>query len=98
MGDADESYDFSETDRFVKKFQEGFEFVMGCRMPHGGGKFCRGQCRFHTAGLGIPSFREWRSICSQRLFTMFIAVCVGSHGNYIIDWTFSAKEWNSPRR
>ena len=22
MGDADESYDFSETDRFVKKFQE----------------------------------------------------------------------------
>ena len=31
MGDADESYDFSETDRFVKKFQEGFELVR--RLP-----------------------------------------------------------------
>src|SRR6516162_318678 len=29
MGDADDSYDFSEADRFVKKFQEGFEIVMG---------------------------------------------------------------------
>src|SRR5262245_46397846 len=25
MGDADESYDFSEIDRFVKKFREGYE-------------------------------------------------------------------------
>src|SRR5213595_1647459 len=25
MGDADDSYDFSEADRFVKHFQEGFE-------------------------------------------------------------------------
>src|SRR5882762_7332699 len=29
MGDADESYDFSESDRFVKKFQQGFELVAG---------------------------------------------------------------------
>src|SRR5439155_7031487 len=35
---ADESYDFSETDRFVKKFQEGFELVVGCRLSSGGGK------------------------------------------------------------
>ena len=33
MGDADDSYDFSEADRFVKKFREGFELVMGCRLP-----------------------------------------------------------------
>ena len=38
MGDADESYDFSEADRFVKKFQEGFELIAGCRLPNGGGK------------------------------------------------------------
>src|SRR5208283_4967167 len=37
MGDADDSYDFSEADRFVKKFQEGFDLVMGCRLPSGGG-------------------------------------------------------------
>ena len=33
MGDADDSYDFSEADRFVKKFQEGYDLVMGCRLP-----------------------------------------------------------------
>jgi glycosyltransferase involved in cell wall biosynthesis len=36
MGDADESYDFSETDCFVRKFHEGFELVIGCRLPKGG--------------------------------------------------------------
>src|SRR5256885_13726529 len=35
MGDADDSYDFAEADRFVKKFQEGCELVMGCRLPVG---------------------------------------------------------------
>jgi hypothetical protein len=29
VGDADESYDFSESDRFVKKFQQGFELAAG---------------------------------------------------------------------
>src|SRR5206468_8145898 len=38
MGDADESYDFSETDRFVKKLQAGYELVAGRRLPRGGGK------------------------------------------------------------
>ncbi len=38
MGDADQSYDFSEADRFVEKFREGSELVMGCRLPSGGGR------------------------------------------------------------
>src|SRR5579859_7271966 len=33
MGDADDSYDFSEITCFVEKFQEGFDLVMGCRLP-----------------------------------------------------------------
>lgn len=33
MADADDSYDFSYLTGFVKKFQEGFELVMGCRLP-----------------------------------------------------------------
>ena len=82
MGDADESYDFSETDRFVKKLQEGFDLVMGCRLPSGGGNSCRARCRLHTVGSGTRSFREWHSICLLRLFTMSIAGCAGSHGNY----------------
>ncbi|MFH1791068.1 MAG: glycosyltransferase family 2 protein [Candidatus Omnitrophota bacterium] len=32
MGDADESYDFSEIDGFVKKLREGYDIVMGTRL------------------------------------------------------------------
>jgi len=37
MGDADDSYDFSAISPFVEKLREGWELVMGCRMPAGGG-------------------------------------------------------------
>jgi glycosyltransferase involved in cell wall biosynthesis len=56
VGDADESYDFSETDRFVKKFQEGFELVTGCRLPQGGGKILPGAMPFTHRWLGNPLF------------------------------------------
>ena len=35
MGDADDSYDFSEADRCVEKFKQGDELIMGCRLPVG---------------------------------------------------------------
>ena len=54
MGDADDSYDFSEADRFVKKFQEGFELVMGCRLPSGGGKIMPGAMPWKNRWLGNP--------------------------------------------
>ena len=56
MGDADESYDFSESDRFVKKFQEGFELVTGCRLPRGGGTILPGAMPFSHRWLGNPLF------------------------------------------
>jgi glycosyltransferase involved in cell wall biosynthesis len=56
MGDADQSYDFSETDRFVKKFREGFELVMGCRLPSGGGRIMPGAMPFSHRWLGNPLF------------------------------------------
>lgn len=37
MGDADDSYDFSSINPFVEKLREGWELVMGCRLPAGGG-------------------------------------------------------------
>jgi len=55
MGDADDSYDFSEADRFVKKFQEGFELVMGCRLPAGGGKILPGAMPWKNRWLGNPA-------------------------------------------
>ena len=42
MGDADDSYDFSEADRFAEKFKNGDELVMGCRLPVGGGTIMPG--------------------------------------------------------
>jgi glycosyltransferase involved in cell wall biosynthesis len=55
MGDADDSYDFSEADRFVKKFQEGFELVMGCRLPAGGGTILPGAMPWKNRWLGNPT-------------------------------------------
>jgi len=54
MGDADDSYDFSEADRFVKKFQEGFDLVMGCRLPSGGGRIMPGAMPWKNRWLGNP--------------------------------------------
>jgi len=64
MGDADESYDFSETERFVKKFQDGFELVAGCRLPRGGGKVLPGAMPFTHRWFGNPLFSQM----TQRMF------------------------------
>src|SRR5580765_3516312 len=42
MGDSDMSYDFSKIDGFVEKFRQGYELVMGCRLPRGGGTIAPG--------------------------------------------------------
>jgi len=54
MGDSDDSYDFSEADRFVKKLQEGFDVVMGCRLPSGGGVIMPGAMPWKNRWLGNP--------------------------------------------
>jgi glycosyltransferase involved in cell wall biosynthesis len=38
MGDAEDSYDFGETPKFVEKLHAGFALVQGCRLPSGGGR------------------------------------------------------------
>ena len=55
MGDADDSYDFSEADRFVKKFQEGYDLVMGCRLPVGGGVILPGAMPWKNRWFGNPA-------------------------------------------
>ena len=54
MGDTDDSYDFSEISGFVKKFQEGFELVMGCRLPSGGGTIMPGAMPWKNRWIGNP--------------------------------------------
>jgi glycosyltransferase involved in cell wall biosynthesis len=54
MGDADDSYDFAETPRFVGKLREGCDLVMGCRLPAGGGTILPGAMPWKNRWLGNP--------------------------------------------
>ena len=56
MGDADDSYDFSELGSFVTKLREGYELVQGCRLPWGGGKVLPGAMPFLHRWWGNPMF------------------------------------------
>jgi glycosyltransferase involved in cell wall biosynthesis len=55
MGDADDSYDFSEIGGFVAKLREGFDLVMGCRLPAGGGTILPGAMPWKNRWIGNPS-------------------------------------------
>jgi glycosyltransferase involved in cell wall biosynthesis len=79
MGDADDSYDFSECPKFVAKLREGYDIVQGCRLPAGGGKVMPGAMPWSHRWIGNPLFsflaRRWFSApihdiyCGLRAFT-----------------------------
>ena len=54
MGDADDSYDFTDVPKFTAKLREGFDLVQGCRLPVGGGKILPGAMPFLHRWLGNP--------------------------------------------
>ncbi len=54
MGDADDSYDFSDISRFIEKLRAGDDLVMGCRLPSGGGTIAPGAMPFKNRWLGNP--------------------------------------------
>jgi glycosyltransferase involved in cell wall biosynthesis len=56
MGDADDSYDFSEVPRFLQPLRQGFELVQGCRLPGAGGTIMPGAMPFLHRWLGNPLF------------------------------------------
>jgi glycosyltransferase involved in cell wall biosynthesis len=66
MGDADDSYDFGETPRFVAKLREGFDLVQGCRLESGGGRVMPGAMPWLHRWVGNPLFstlaRLWFSV------------------------------------
>lgn len=55
MGDADDSYDFSELRGFVSSLRDGSELVMGCRLPSGGGKIMPDAMPLKNRLLGNPA-------------------------------------------
>jgi glycosyltransferase involved in cell wall biosynthesis len=54
MGDADDSYDFSELTPFISKLEEGYDLVIGCRLPRGGGIIMPGAMPWKHRWLGNP--------------------------------------------
>jgi len=54
MGDSDDSYNFGEIPKFVRKLREGNDFVVGCRLPRGGGQILPGAMPFLNQSLGTP--------------------------------------------
>jgi glycosyltransferase involved in cell wall biosynthesis len=79
FADGDDSYDFNEVPNFYKKLKEGFDLVMGCRLPSGGGKLMPGAMPFLHKWVGNPFFsyilRLWFESpihdvhCGMRAFT-----------------------------
>lgn len=54
MGDADDSYDFSNIKPFVEKLAEGYDLVIGCRLPKGGGTIMKGAMPWKHRWIGNP--------------------------------------------
>jgi len=79
MGDADDSYDFSQLTPFLIKLREGYDLVQGCRLPSGGGTVSQGAMPLSHRWLGNPMFsflaRHWFQApvhdiyCGMRGFT-----------------------------
>jgi hypothetical protein len=63
MGDADDSYDFTELPKFVARLRSGDELVQGCRLTSGGGRILPGAMPRLHRWLGNPLFsriaRRW---------------------------------------
>lgn len=54
MGDSDDSYDFSDIEGFVSRLREGYDLVMGCRLPAGGGTIAPGAMPWKNRWIGNP--------------------------------------------
>ena len=54
IGDADDSYDFGSIAPFVEKLAEGYELVMGCRLPRGQGCILKGAMPWKHRWIGNP--------------------------------------------
>ncbi len=98
MGDADGSYDFSRIEGFVQKLREGFDLVMGCRLPAGGGVIAPGAMPWKNRWLGNPSL----SFLGRLLFKCpardFHCGLRGFAKDACRELDSRRPAWNSPRR
>jgi len=64
MGDADDSYDFTELPRFVQQLRQGHALVQGCRLPAGGGTVLPGAMPWLHRWVGNPAL----TFLARRMF------------------------------
>src|SRR5258708_26920120 len=65
MGDAAASYDFSHLAPFISRLDEGYDLVMSCRLPQGGGKIMPGALPSKHRSLGNPGLSSLRHLFFQ---------------------------------
>jgi glycosyltransferase involved in cell wall biosynthesis len=66
MGDADDSYDFSQLDGFIDQLRVGCELVQGCRLPAGGGAIMPN---------AMPTLHRW---WGNPMFSLFARIWFGA--------------------
>jgi glycosyltransferase involved in cell wall biosynthesis len=54
MADADDSYDLSHIRPFIDMLEQGYDLVMGCRLPAGGGTIAPGAMPWKHRWIGNP--------------------------------------------
>ena len=79
MGDADDSYDFSEVPRFVRKLLEGYDLVMGNRFR--GGIKQGAMPRLHKY-FGNPGLTALLNLFFHMASATFIVACVDSPAKF----------------
>jgi hypothetical protein len=77
MGDADDSYDFLETPKFVKKLREGYDLVQGCRLPAGGGTL-----HVDAVAESVVKFDALEVVVNGQVIAAESAVVAGPDGTY----------------
>lgn len=73
LGDADGSHDFSEIDRFIAKWREGYNFVMGNRLHP---ELKQRAMSWHHRHVGTPVLTGILNLFSERAYEISTAACV----------------------
>jgi glycosyltransferase involved in cell wall biosynthesis len=95
MGDADDSYDFSNIEPFVTRLRAGDELVMGNRFRGG---IQPGPCRGCTATSATRSSRASSTSSSAPPSATPTAGCAPSARTPTSGWACGRRAWSSPAR
>lgn len=94
MGDADDSYDFSDVPRFVEMWRQGNDVVMGNRFR---GEIKPGAMPWHHKYVGNPALTSLLNLFFAPTSATAIAACADSPVPFTIGWICAAPAWNLPR-